>query len=167
MPARDWAPVFGIPVKTFKAMNQTVRKCILLFPIDLECVGNGRFRGKTNNGDGTATYDWAVESPINNYNIIPYIGKYVHFGEMYKGEAGDLDMDYWVLDYNLEKAKEHFKDAPLMMKAFEYWFGPYPFYKDGYKLVEAPHLGMEHQSAIAYGNGYKYGYLGSDRSGTG
>ena len=76
-------------------------------------------------------------------------------------------MDYWVLDYNLEKAKEHFKDAGRMMKAFEYWFGPYPFYEDGYKLVEAPHLGMEHQSATAYGNRYKKGYLGQDLSGSG
>jgi aminopeptidase N len=95
------------------------------------------------------------------------VGKYVHFSEVYKGENGDLDMDYWVLDYNLEKAKTQFLDAPKMMKAFEYWFGPYPFYKDGYKLVDAPHLGMEHQSATAYGNGYKNGYLGRDLSGSG
>jgi aminopeptidase N len=136
-------------------------------PDTLMCVGNGRYRGKINNGDGTATYDWAVVNPINNYNIIPYIGKYVHFGEIYDGEKGKLDMDYWVLDYNLEKAKDQFKDAPRMMKAFEHWFGPYPFYEDGYKLVEAPHLGMEHQSATAYGNGFKNGYRGSDLSGSG
>lgn len=133
----------------------------------LMCVGNGRYRGKINNGDGTATYDWAVVNPINNYNIIPYIGKYVHFGEVYDGEKGKLDMDYWVLQENLEKAKEQFKDAPRMMKAFEHWFGPYPFYEDGFKLVESPHLGMEHQSATAYGNGFKNGYRGSDLSGTG
>ena len=139
----------------------------ITIPDNLDCVGNGRFRGKTNNSNGTATYDWAVESPINNYTIIPYIGKYAHFSEVYKGEAGNLDMDYWVLDYNLEKAKEHFKDAPRMMQAFEYWFGPYPFYKDGYKLVEAPHLGMEHQSATAYGNHYMKGYLGNDLSRSG
>ncbi len=70
-----------------------------------------------------------------------------------------------MLDYNLEKAKEQFKQVPLMLKAFEYWFGPYPFYEDGYKLVEAPHLGMEHQSAVAYGNGFKNGYRGRDLSG--
>ena len=131
------------------------------------CVGNGRFRGKINNGDGTATYDWAVVNPINNYNIIPYIGKYVNFGEIYKGEKGDLDMSYWVLDYNFEKAKTQFIDVPRMMKAFEYWFGPYPFYEDGYKLIDAPHLGMEHQSAIAYGNGYQNGYAGKDLSESG
>lgn len=136
-------------------------------PDTLVCVGNGRFRGKILNGDGTATYDWAVVNPINSYCLIPYIGKYVHFSEMYKGEKGDLTMDYWVLDSNLEKAKKQFLDAPRMMKAFEYWFGPYPFYEDGYKLVDAPHLGMEHQSATAYGNGYRMGYAGRDQSGTG
>ena len=136
-------------------------------PDTLMCVGNGKYRGKTINNDGTATYDWAVVNPINNYCIIPYIGKYVHFGEILKGEKGDLNMDYWVLDYNLEKAKTQFKDAPRMMKAFEYWFGPYPFYEDGYKLVDAPHLGMEHQGATAYGNGYRMGYAGRDLSGTG
>jgi aminopeptidase N len=136
-------------------------------PDTLVCVGNGRFRGKLNNDDGTTTYDWAVVNPINNYNPIPYIGKYVNFSEVYKGEKGDLDLNYWVLDYNLEKAKTQFADVPRMMKAFEYWFGPYPFYEDGYKLVDAPHLGMEHQSAIAYGNGYQNGYYGKDLSASG
>ncbi len=139
----------------------------ITIPDSLVCVGNGRFRGKINNGDGTATYNWAVTNPINSYNLIPYIGKYTHFSEVYDGEKGKLDMDYWVLDYNLDKAKKQFKDAPKMMKAFEHWFGPYPFYEDGFKLVEAPHLGMEHQSATAYGNKYMNGYLGQDLSGTG
>lgn len=136
-------------------------------PDSLICVGNGHYRGKLNNGDGTATYDWAVVNPINSYNLVPYIGKYVHFNEEYAGEKGKLEMDYWVLQENLEKAKEQFKDAPRMMKAFEHWFGPYPFYEDGYKLVQAPHLGMEHQSATAYGNGFRNGYMGSDLSGSG
>ena len=136
-------------------------------PDTLVCVGNGRLKSKILNKNKTATFTWAVSVPINNYCIIPYIGKYVHFSEVYKGENGDLDMDYWVLEENLEKAKEQFKDAPRMMKAFEHWFGPYPFYKDGYKLVDAPHLGMEHQSATAYGNHYLNGYLGRDLSGTG
>ncbi|MBL0056834.1 MAG: M1 family metallopeptidase [Chitinophagaceae bacterium] len=139
----------------------------ITIPDSLFCVGNGRFRGMISKPDGTAVYDWAVVNPINSYNLIPYIGKYVHFGETYNGEKGKLDMDYWVLDTDLEKAKEQFKDAPRMMKAFEHWFGPYPFYEDGYKLVEAPHLGMEHQSAVAYGNGFKNGYLGRDLSGSG
>ena len=136
-------------------------------PADLVAVSNGRQRDLIKNNDGTTTTSWAVVNPINNYNLIPYIGKYVHFGEIYKGEKGDLTMDYWVLDSNLVKAKKQFQDAPRMMKAFEYWFGPYPFYEDGYKLVDAPHLGMEHQSAVAYGNGYQNGYHGMDLSGSG
>lgn len=155
------------PCKDHQADEPDSAEMHITVPDTLMCVGNGRYRGKKNNGDGTATYNWAVINPINNYNIIPYIGKYVHFGEVYDGEKGKLDMDYWVLEENLEKAKEQFKDAPRMMKAFEHWFGPYPFYEDGFKLVESPHLGMEHQSATAYGNGFKNGYRGNDLSGTG
>jgi len=155
------------PCKDHQADEPDSAEMHITCPDTLVCIGNGRFRGKINNKDGTATYDWAVVNPINNYCIIPYIGKYAHFSEVYKGEKGDLDMDYWVMDYNLEKAKKHFADATRMMKAFEYWFGPYPFYEDGYKLVEAPHLGMEHQSATAYGNGYQFGYRGNDVSGSG
>jgi len=129
-------------------------------------VSNGRLTGKYSLHKGTQ-YEWDVKAPINNYDIVPYIGKYVHFGEVYKGEKGNLDMDYWVLDYNLDKAKKQFKDATRMMKAFEYWFGPYPFYEDGYKLVDAPYLGMENQSGIAYGNKYVNGYLGKDLSKSG
>ncbi len=155
------------PCKDHQADEPDSAEMHITIPDSLMCVGNGRFRGKINNGDGTATYDWAVTNPINSYNLIPYIGKYTHFSEVYNGEKGKLDMDYWVLEYNLDKAKTQFKDAPRMMKAFEHWFGPYPFYEDGFKLVEAPHLGMEHQSATAYGNKYKNGYLGRDLSGTG
>lgn len=135
-------------------------------PDTLVAVGNGRLAGKTTN-NGTATYTWQVKNPINNYNIIPYIGKYVTWHEDFAGEKGNLDCDYWVLDYNLAKAKAQFKQAPQMLKCFEYWFGPYPFYEDSYKLVETPHLGMEHQSAVAYGNGFQNGYLGRDLSGSG
>jgi aminopeptidase N len=155
------------PCKDHQADEPDSAEMHITIPDSLVCVGNGRFRGKISNNDGTATYDWAVVNPINNYTIIPYIGKYEHFEEIFPGEKGNLSMDYWVLDYNLIKAKEHFKDAARMMKAFEYWFGPYPFYEDGYKLVEAPHLGMEHQSATAYGNQYMKGYLGHDLSGSG
>jgi aminopeptidase N len=155
------------PCKDHQSDEPDSAEMHITIPDSLMCVGNGRYRGKINNGDGTATYDWAVVNPINNYNLIPYIGKYAHFSEVYDGEKGKLDMDYWVLEYNLDKAKTQFKDAPRMMKAFEHWFGPYPFYEDGYKLVEAPHLGMEHQSATAYGNKYMNGYLGKDLSGTG
>ncbi|MEO6230138.1 MAG: M1 family metallopeptidase [Ferruginibacter sp.] len=155
------------PCKDHQADEPDSAALHITCPDTLMAVGNGRFRGKILNSDHTATYTWAVTNPINNYNIIPYIGKYAHFSEVYKGEKGNLDMDYWVLDYNLEKAKVQFKDAARMMKAFEYWFGPYPFYEDGYKLVEAPHLGMEHQSAVAYGNGFSNGYKGTDLSGSG
>ncbi len=136
-------------------------------PDSLTGVGNGRLTEKKALGNGLTSYTWTVIAPINNYCIIPYIGKYVSFGEMYTGEKGPLSMNYWVLNYNLDKAKKQFTDAPRMMKAFEHWFGPYPFYEDGYQLVESPHLGMEHQSATAYGNGYVNGYSGSDLSGTG
>lgn len=139
----------------------------IIAPDSLMAVSNGRMKPKETTGNGYTLYSWSVKSPINNYNIVPYIGKYVHFGETFPGEKGKLDMDYWVLDYNLDKAKKQFADAPGMMKAFEHWFGPYPFYDDGYKLVDAPHLGMEHQSAIAYGNNFQNGYRGTDLSGTG
>ena len=136
-------------------------------PDTLIAVGNGRLALSERRGGGEAVYTWEVKNPINNYTIIPYIGKYVHFGEIFNGEKGPLTCDYWVLDYNLEKAKSQFKEVPRMLKAFEFWMGPYPFYEDGYKLIDAPHLGMEHQSAVAYGNKYMNGYLGRDLSGTG
>ena len=134
---------------------------------NLTNVSNGRLKQVEQHKDGTKTWHWQVNSPINNYGVNINIGDYVHFGEKYQGEAGILDMDYWVLSYNLEKAKEHFKDAPRCIEAFEHWFGPYPFYKDSFKLVEVPYLGMEHQSSVTYGNQYKKGYLGNDLSGTG
>ena len=136
-------------------------------PRGLKNISNGRLRNITLNNNDTETWSWFVNNPINNYGVNVNIGDYVNFSETYKGENGDLDMDYWVLSYNLEKAKQQFKDAPKMMKAFEHWFGPYPFYEDSFKLVEVPYLGMEHQSSVTYGNGYQNGYLGRDLSRTG
>lgn len=136
-------------------------------PDSLVAVGNGRLKSKQVTKLGYTTWEWEVKNPINNYNIIPYIGKYVSFAETYPGEKGKLDCDYWVLDYNVDKAKKQFQQVPQMLKAFEHWFGPYPFYEDGFKLVESPHLGMEHQSAVAYGNGFQNGYRGRDLSGSG
>jgi aminopeptidase N len=136
-------------------------------PDTLIAVGNGRLINQKSETSNLKSYTWEVKNPINNYLIIPYIGKYVNFTDTIMGEKGKLDLSYWVLDYDLEKAKEQFKQAKLMLHAFEYWFGPYPFYEDSYKLVEAPHLGMEHQSATAYGNKFMNGYLGRDLSGTG
>lgn len=137
-------------------------------PDSLVAVGNGNLASKTDLKDGTVVYVWDVKNPINNYNIVPYIGKYVNFTDTLQGEKGKLDCSYWVLDYNLEKAKAQFgRDVKRMLRAFEYWFGPYPFYEDDFKLVESSHLGMEHQSATAYGNHYMNGYLGQDLSGSG
>lgn len=139
-------------------------------PTALTAVANGRLVAKKKNKDHTTTFTWQVTSPINNYNIIPYIGYYKTWHRTYKGVKGNLDCDYWVLDYNLAKGKQHFLQADTMLRAFEYWMGPYPFYADSYKLVEAPMPGMEHQSAVAYGNGFQNGYRGKDfisRSGWG
>ena len=135
-------------------------------PSNLMDVSNGRLESIENHGE-TTTYNWFVDNPINNYGVNVNIGDYTHFSEVFDGEKGPLSMDYYVLKDNLEKAKKQFKDAPKMMKAFEHWFGAYPFYEDGFKLVEVPYLGMEHQSSVTYGNQYKQGYLGRDLSGTG
>ncbi|MGX5819131.1 M1 family metallopeptidase [Chitinophaga lutea] len=133
-------------------------------PAGLIAVSNGRLRAL----DGSAnTFTWFVANPINNYDVALNIGHYKNFTDTYKGEAGPLDLSYWVIDYNLDRAKSHFSVVKPMMACFEHWFGPYPFYKDSYKLVETPHLGMEHQSAVAYGNRYKMGYRGTDLSGSG
>jgi aminopeptidase N len=135
-------------------------------PKDLVAVGNGRLL-KSTEDQTQKHYVWEVKSPINSYNIVPYIGHYANYTETFEGENGPLDLSYWVLDYNLPKAKKQFAQTKPMLKAFEHWFGPYPFYQDGYKVVESPYLGMEHQSNIAYGNGFENGYLGQDLSGTG
>jgi aminopeptidase N len=140
----------------------------MIVPDTLVAIANGRLQSKKMNGDGTATYKWAVVNPISNYCLIPYIGKYANFSEVYNGEKGKLDLNYWVLDYNLEKAKEYMPDqVHKMLKGFEHWFGPYPFYEDGYQLIETSHTGMEHQSAVSYGNWYRPGYRDRDLSGTG
>ncbi|MCB0580514.1 MAG: M1 family metallopeptidase [Phaeodactylibacter sp.] len=136
-------------------------------PAGLMDISNGRLRGVDENEDGTRTFHWFVGNPINNYGVNANIADYVYFSEKYPGEKGALDCDYYVLPYNLEKAREQFKDVPRMLAAFEHWFGPYPFYEDGFKLVEVPYLGMEHQSSVTYGNGYQNGYRGYDLSGTG
>ena len=130
-------------------------------------VSNGRLRSIQENKDSTKTYNWFVSNPINNYGVNMNIGDYVYFNEIYKGLNGNLDCDYYVLRDNLKEAQEQFKEVPRMLEAFEHWFGPYPFYEDGYKLVEVPYAGMEHQSSVTYGNGFNNGYKGRDVSGTG
>ncbi|MES2701576.1 MAG: M1 family metallopeptidase [Bacteroidota bacterium] len=139
----------------------------LTVPARMKAVSNGRLVAVDTTWKDVATWQWRVENPINNYDISFYLGDYVHWHDTLMGEKGKLDLDYWVLSYNETRAKKHFAHVKEMVHCFEYWLGPYPFYEDGYKLVESPYLGMEHQSAVAYGNGYKMGYLGHDRTGTG
>jgi len=136
-------------------------------PKDLMDVSNGRLRKVEIHGNETTTYYWFVSNPINNYGVNINIGDYTRFSEIYQGEKGPLDCNYYVLKDDLGKAKKQFKQVRMMLEAFEYWFGPYPFYEDGYKLVEVPYLGMEHQSSVTYGNKFKNGYLGRDLSGSG
>jgi aminopeptidase N len=155
------------PCKDHQSDEPDSASISVIVPDTLVAVANGQLVGKKSNSLGTTTYTWTVTNPINNYNIVPYIGKYINWTETYQGEKGNLACSYWVLDYNEQKAKRQFQQGAQTLKALEHWFGPYPFYEDGYKLVEAPHLGMEHQSAVAYGNLYRNGYKGQDLSGTG
>ena len=136
-------------------------------PDTLTAISNGRLKNVSASHNGFKTWLWEVKNPINNYNVTMNIGKYAHWNDTLNGEKGKLDLQYWVLDYNLEKAKQQFQQVKPMLRSFEHWFGPYPFYQDSYKLVETPFLGMEHQSAVAYGNGFQNGYKGRDLSGTG
>lgn len=136
-------------------------------PHDLMDVSNGQLKEVTENNDNTKTWVWEVVNPINAYGVNVSIGDYVHFGETYQGEAGPLKMDYYVLPDYEKEARKQFKQAPMMIEAFEYWYGPYPFYEDGYKLIHVPYLGMEHQSSVTYGNGFVNGYLGNDLSESG
>ncbi|EKT3965912.1 M1 family metallopeptidase [Flavobacterium psychrophilum] len=132
-------------------------------PNGLMNVSNGRLLGSEDLKNGYTRWDWEVKNPINTYDITLNIGDYIHFGEKYKG----LDLDYYVLRENEEKARKQFEEVKPMMDCFQSKFGEYPFTTDGYKLVETPYLGMEHQSAVAYGNHYNNGYLGKDLSRTG
>ncbi|MBU6341090.1 MAG: M1 family metallopeptidase [Bacteroidetes bacterium] len=136
-------------------------------PKNLMDVSNGRLRKEETHPDGSKTFEWFVQNPINNYGVNVNIADYAHFDDTLQGEKGVLSLNYYVLPANLEKAKKQFQQVKMMLRAFEYWFGPYPFYEDGYKLVEVPYLGMEHQSSVTYGNRYTNGYLGSDLSGSG
>lgn len=137
-------------------------------PNGLKDISNGRLRKITDLKNGYSRFDWFVANPINNYDVAVNIGNYVHINDDYEGEKGKLSLDYWVPPYDVEKAKAHFsKNVKSMLRAYEHWFGPYPFYEDGYKLIEAPYAAMEHQSGISYGNGFKNGRDGIDLSGTG
>ena len=132
-------------------------------PNGLINVSNGRLLGSEDLKNGYTRWDWEVKNPINTYDITVNIADYAHIHDSLNG----LDLDYYVLKENEEKAKKHFEEVKPMLTCFQFKFGTYPFANDGYKLVETFYLGMEHQSAVAYGNKYKKGYLGSDLSGTG
>ncbi|MES2513929.1 MAG: M1 family metallopeptidase [Bacteroidota bacterium] len=140
----------------------------MIVPDTLTAIGNGKLVDKQKNGAGLMSYVWQVTSSINSYDIIPYIGKYTNLKDSVTGEKGKLITDYWALNYHVDKAKQHLKPNVIKtLRCLEYWYGAYPFYDDTYKIVEAPYLGMEHQSNVAYGNHYLNGYAGTDLSGTG
>ncbi|MFC6103298.1 M1 family metallopeptidase [Olivibacter domesticus] len=156
------------PTKDHQADEVDSMLISIRVPKGLSDVSNGRLVKKTNHKDGYTQFDWFVSNPINNYSVSVNIGDYVNFTDTYQGEKGALDLSYWVLRENEAKAKKFFPTNVIpMLKAFEHWFGPYPFYEDSYKLVDVPYTGMEHQSAVTYGNGYANGYRGRDASDTG
>ena len=155
------------PNKDTQADEPDSQRIAITMPKTMTDVSNGRLRKTTSNKDGTTTYEWFVRNPINNYDVAVNAGTYAHYSDVLDGEGGKLTLDFWPLAYHLAAAKSQWSQVKPMLQCFEHWFGPYPWYEDGYKLVEAPHLGMEHQSAVAYGNHFRNGYLGRDLSNTG
>jgi aminopeptidase N len=155
------------PTKDTQADEPDSQRVAITIPDPLLDVSNGRLRKVTHHADHTTTFEWFVTNPINNYDVAVNAGRYTHFADVYQGEDGPLTLDFWPLAYHVDAARRQFQQVIPMLQCFEHWFGPYPWYEDGYKLVETPHLGMEHQSAIAYGNHFENGYLGRDLSGTG
>ncbi len=155
------------PNKDLQSAEPDSQRIAITVPDPYVNVSNGRLRSTTPNDDGTTTYEWFVTNPINNYGITVTVGEYAHWQEEYQGELGTLTMDFWPLAENEAAARRQWVQARSTLRCFEGWFGPFPWYEDGFKLIETPHLGMEHQSAVAYGNGYVNGYRGMDISGTG
>jgi aminopeptidase N len=155
------------PNKDTQADEPDSQRVAITVPNPLMHVGAGRLASRVENADGTVTWTWEVVNPINNYAIAVSVGNFAHWSETYPGEDGQLTLDYYPLDYNLDQARVTFLQVRTTMQCFEHWFGPYPFYRDGYKLIEVPYNGMEHQGAVTYGNGYANGYRGRDGSGTG
>ena len=155
------------PTKDLQSAEPDSQRIAITAPDPLVGVSNGQLRSTTRNSDGTTTYEWFVTNPINNYNVTVSIGEYAHWEDEHEGELGTLTLDFWPLAENEVAARRHWVQVRSTLQCFERWFGPFPWYEDGFKLIETPHLGMEHQSAIAYGNGYQNGYLGNDLSGTG
>ena len=156
------------PNKDFFGDEPDSQRVAITVPDPMIDVSNGRLRSRVKHPEnGTITYEWFVNEPINNYDIEVNAGTYEHQFTVLQGEAGTLSIDLWPLKIHADTARKQWAQVTPMLKCFENWFGPYPWYRDGYKLIEAPHLGMEHQSGIAYGNRFKNGYLGRDLSNTG
>ena len=155
------------PLKDYLGDEPDSQRIAVTVPDSMVEVSNGRLRSTTRNGDGTTTYEWFVDDPINSYDVAINAGDYVHYADTVAGEDGPLTLDFWPLAYHLDAARRQWVQTVPMLTCFEHWFGPYPWYRDGYKLIEDPYLGMEHQSGIAYGNRFLNGYLGRDLSGTG
>ena len=155
------------PDKDVQADEPDSQRIAITVPDSLVDVSNGRLRSVTHQPDGNTTWEWFVTNPINNYGVVVNAGRYAHYSDIYHGLNGPLTLDFWPLAYHMDAARHVWAQATSMLACFEHWFGPYPWYADGYKLIEAPHNGMEHQSAIAYGNGFSNGYRGRDASGTG
>jgi len=155
------------PNKDYLADEPDSQRIAITVPDPMVDVSNGRLRSTTHHADGTTTFEWFVANPINNYDVAVNAGSYAHWADTLAGEAGPLRRDFWPLAYHVDAARRQFQQATPMLRCFERWFGPYPWYEDSYQLVEAPHLGMEHQSAVAYGNHFLNGYLGRDLSRTG
>jgi aminopeptidase N len=155
------------PNKDTQADEPDSQRVAITVPKPMLDVGNGRLRKTRPNPDGTITYEWFVTQPLNNYAVAVNAGSYAHWSDVYEGEKGKLTLDFYPLDYHLAIAQRQWAEVKPMLQCFEHWFGPYPWYEDGYKLIETSHLGMEHQSAVAYGNGFRNGYRGRDLSATG
>ena len=156
------------PLKDFPADEPDSQRIAITLPDPLKDISNGRLRSTTPNGDGTTTYEWFVANPINTYDVaINASPRYVAVRDTFDGLSGPLTIEFWALADHEASARALIPQVQTMLKCFEHWFGPYPWYRDGYKLIEVPYLGMEHQSGIAYGNRYLPGYLGRDLSKTG
>ncbi len=155
------------PNQDTQADEPDSQRVAITVPDPLVDVANGRLRSTVHHPNGTTTYEWFARNPINNYAIAVAAGSYVHYGDVYDGLNGKLTLDFWPLDYDLINAKRQWPQARSMLQCFEHWFGPYPWYEDGYKLIEVPNAGMEHQSAVAYGNWFQNGYRRRDMPGNG
>ncbi len=156
------------PLKDLPADEPDSQRIAITLPDPLRDISNGRLRSTTHNADGTTTYEWFVANPINSYDVaVNASPRYVPVRDEYTGLDGRLTIEFWALADHEASARALIPQVKTMLTCFEHWFGPYPWYTDGYKLIEVPYLGMEHQSGIAYGNRYLAGYLGRDLSKTG